>query len=132
MQFLIWSVVVVAYDLEILDIRPDHNLEDLRAKIFPYKRRKLDPAEAVSFALPARRKEKSLSSLVVNTPRVSPKTALTGRRSKATARKPLRGSSFSVEKQIKKDDDFASFISRETPTKQVKKSALFLIRQHCH
>lgn len=100
-------------------LRPDHNLEDLRAKIFPYKRRKLDPAEDVSsFALPARRKEKSLSSLVVNTPRVSPKTALTGRRSKATARKPLRGSSFSVEKQIKKDDDFASFISRETPIKQ--------------
>ncbi|XP_017238267.1 E3 ubiquitin protein ligase DRIP2 [Daucus carota subsp. sativus] len=100
-------------------LRPDHNLEDLRAKIFPYKRRKLDPSEDLSsFALPSRRKEKSLSSLVVNSPRVSSKTALTGRRSKAPVRKPLRGSSFSVEKQIKKEENFASFISRETPTKQ--------------
>ncbi|KAL1811607.1 hypothetical protein ACET3Z_021672 [Daucus carota] len=28
-------------------LRSDHNLEDLRAKIFPYKRRKPDPSEDV-------------------------------------------------------------------------------------
>ncbi|XP_017252477.1 E3 ubiquitin protein ligase DRIP2 [Daucus carota subsp. sativus] len=103
-------------------LRPDHILQDLRAKIFPYKRRKLDPPEAISsIALPERRKERSLSSLVVNTPKVSPKTALTGKRSKATARKSLRGSSFSVQKHVKKEEDYESdsesFNSRETLTK---------------
>lgn len=103
-------------------LRPDHILQDLRAKIFPYKRRKLDLTEAVSsIALPERRKERSLSSLVVNIPKVSPKTALTGKRSKATARKSLRGSSFSIQKQVKKEEDYGSdsesFNSRETLTK---------------
>lgn len=82
----------------------------------------MDPPEAISsIALPERRKERSLSSLVVNTPKVSPKTALTGKRSKATARKSLRGSSFSVQKHVKKEEDYESdsesFNSRETLTK---------------
>ncbi|KAK1399131.1 E3 ubiquitin protein ligase DRIP2 [Heracleum sosnowskyi] len=103
-------------------LRPDHILQDLRVKIFPYKRRKLNSPEAVSsIALPERRKERSLSSLVVDTPKVSPKTTLTGKRSKATARKSLRGSSFSIQKQVKKEEDYGSdsesFNSRETLTK---------------
>ncbi|XP_059625966.1 E3 ubiquitin protein ligase DRIP2 isoform X2 [Cornus florida] len=69
-------------------LRPDHNLQDVRAKIFPYKRRKVKaPEVASSVSLPVRRKERSLSSLVVSTPRVSTQTAMTGRRSKAVARK---------------------------------------------
>lgn len=85
--------------------RPDHNLQDVRAKVFPYKRRKVNALEIVpSVALPVRRKERSLSSLVVSTPRVSTQTGMTGRRSKSVARKSLQGSTFSIEKTPKKED----------------------------
>lgn len=89
-------------------LRPDHNLQDVRAKIFPFKRRKVNAPEVVpSIALPARRKERSLSSLVVSTPRVSTQATMTGRRSRAVARKAvaLQGSRFSIEKTIKKEGD---------------------------
>ncbi|KAL8148897.1 hypothetical protein AgCh_006051 [Apium graveolens] len=64
-----------------------------------------------------RRKESSLSSLVVNTPQVSPKTALTGKRSKATARKSLRSSSFSIQKQVKKEEDYGKVANRSKSSK---------------
>ncbi|KAD3068595.1 hypothetical protein E3N88_36475 [Mikania micrantha] len=63
-------------------LRPDHNLQDVRGKIFPSKRRVKAPEVVSSVILPLRRKERSLSSLVVCTPRVSPQTTLTGKRSK--------------------------------------------------
>ncbi|XP_059432239.1 E3 ubiquitin protein ligase DRIP2 [Corylus avellana] len=89
-------------------LRPDHSLQDVRAKIFPFKRRKVNAPEAVpSTTLPARRKERSLSSLVVSTPRVSTQATMTGRRSRAVSRKAsaLQGSRFSIEKLIKKEGD---------------------------
>lgn len=93
-------------------LRPDHSLQDVRAKIFPFKRRKVRAPEVVpSATLPARRKERSLSSLVVSTPRVSTQTTMmTGRRTKAVARKAsaLQGSSFLVERPIKKEEDSAA------------------------
>ncbi|RAL43476.1 hypothetical protein DM860_012617 [Cuscuta australis] len=86
-------------------LRADHNLQDVRAKIFPYKRRKVMAPEVLpSVVLPAKKKERSLSSLVVNTPRVSTQSGTTGRRSKSVARKSLRGSNFSIEKPIRKDE----------------------------
>ncbi|XP_042517976.1 E3 ubiquitin protein ligase DRIP2-like [Macadamia integrifolia] len=89
-------------------LRPDHNLNDVRAKIFPFKRRKVKAPEVVPpISLPVRRKERSLSSLVVSTPRMSAQTGLTGRRTKAVARKSttLRGSSFTIEDPVKKEED---------------------------
>ncbi|KAF5459338.1 hypothetical protein F2P56_023293 [Juglans regia] len=89
-------------------LRPDHNLQDVRTKVFPLKRRKVNAPEFVpSNTLPARRKERSLSSLVVSTPRVSNQATMTGRRSRAVARKAiaLKGSRFSIEKPIKKEED---------------------------
>ncbi|XP_042513522.1 E3 ubiquitin protein ligase DRIP2 [Macadamia integrifolia] len=89
-------------------LRPDHNLNDVRSKIFPLKRRKVKAPEVVpSISLPVRRKERSLSSLVVSTPRVSAQTGLTGRRTKAVARKSnaLRGSSFTIEDPVRKEED---------------------------
>ncbi|CAK9143791.1 unnamed protein product [Ilex paraguariensis] len=87
-------------------LRPDHKLQDVRAKIFPCKRRKVDPPEVVtSVTLPVRRKERSLSSLVISTPRVSTHTAMTRRRSKSIARKALQGTSFSTQKLVKKEAD---------------------------
>ncbi|KAI3801039.1 hypothetical protein L1987_29140 [Smallanthus sonchifolius] len=86
-------------------LRPDHNLQDVRGKIFPSKRIRVKAPEVVpSVTLPLRRKERSLSSLVVCTPRVSPQSPLTGKRSKGPPRKKPRVSSFSVDKSVKKED----------------------------
>lgn len=65
------------------------------------------PEVVPSVTLPVRRKERSLSSLVVSTPRVSSQSGMTGRRSKSIARKPLRGPTFSVEKLINKEEGSA-------------------------
>uniref|UniRef100_A0A2P2KMH0 Uncharacterized protein MANES_09G151900 n=1 Tax=Rhizophora mucronata TaxID=61149 RepID=A0A2P2KMH0_RHIMU len=93
--------------LPVEKLRPDHNLEDIRAKIFPYKRRKIKPPEVMMLvALPTKRKERSLSSLVVSAPKVPMQTGLTGRRSRAGARKAatLRGCSFASGEANKKED----------------------------
>ncbi|KAG2285860.1 hypothetical protein Bca52824_045464 [Brassica carinata] len=69
-------------------LRPDHILQDLRAKIFPLKRKRDKDLE---ITLPARRKERSISSLVVNTPRLSAQTGTTGKRTtKSLMRKDAR------------------------------------------
>lgn len=87
-------------------LRPDHSLQDVRGKIFPSKHTRVKAPEVVpSVTLPLRRKERSLSSLVVNTPRVSPQTNLTGKRSRVPPRKKPRGSTFSADKSVKKEDD---------------------------
>lgn len=68
-------------------LRPDNNLQDVRTKIFPLKRRKMKAPESVPLiSAPARRKERSLSSLVINTPPVSAQVSLSSR-TKAVARK---------------------------------------------
>ncbi|XP_038717594.1 E3 ubiquitin protein ligase DRIP2-like [Tripterygium wilfordii] len=93
--------------LPVEKLRPDHNLQDIRAKIFPLKRRKIKAPEITpSVAAPAKRKERSLSSLVVSAPKVSTQTGLTGRRTKAGARKAasLRGCGFIHELPIKKEE----------------------------
>ncbi|KAG2694044.1 hypothetical protein I3760_08G123200 [Carya illinoinensis] len=87
-------------------LRPDHNLQDLRVKIFPLKRRKVEgPVDTATSFLPVKRKERSLSSLVVGTPKGPMQIGLTGRRTKA-ARKAaaIRGYSFTVEESAKKED----------------------------
>ncbi|KFK42991.1 e3 ubiquitin protein ligase drip2-like [Arabis alpina] len=84
-------------------LRPDHNLQDLRAKIFPLKRKKVKAPEIVS--LPAKRKERSISSLVVNTPKVSAQAGTTGRRTKAVTRKESRGNARNVKKEESSGDD---------------------------
>lgn len=80
-------------------------MQDIRAKIFPFKRRKIQAPEIIpSISLPAKRKERSLSSLVVNTPKVPLHIGLTGKRTKGSGRKAaaLRGCGFFVED--KKED----------------------------
>ena len=84
--------------------RPDHNLQDIRAKIFPLKRRKVEAPEVTpTNSLPVKRKERSLSSLVVSTPKVPMQTGLTGRRTKAARKAAIRGG-FAVEEHTKKED----------------------------
>ncbi|KAF5741871.1 E3 ubiquitin protein ligase DRIP2-like isoform X1 [Tripterygium wilfordii] len=87
-------------------LRPDHSLQDLRAKIFPFKRKKVNaPQAAPSATLPARRKERSLSSLVASTPKVSSQGATDGNRIKTITRKAaaLRVSSSAMDKVTKEE-----------------------------
>lgn len=104
--------------------RPDHNLQDIRAKIFPLRRRKVNAPEVTTpVSLPAKRKERSLSSLVVSTPKVPMHTGLTGRRTKAVTRKAaaLRGCTFVVEGSVKREDFVEDHpVSSSSPESQVK------------
>ena len=95
------------YRCLLLLCRADHNLQDIRAKIFPYNRKKIKAPEVLSsVSLPTKRKERSLSSLVVSAPKVSMQTGFTGKRTKTTTRKAaaLRGCSFILEESIKKEE----------------------------
>ncbi|XP_039069285.1 E3 ubiquitin protein ligase DRIP2-like [Hibiscus syriacus] len=78
---------------------------------------------------PAKRKKRSRSSLVVSTPKVPMQRGLTGRRTKATARKRIadfRGCSFSVEGSPKKEDSAEDHPSGSTsPDSSNKISQLF-------
>ncbi|CAA3032242.1 E3 ubiquitin ligase DRIP2-like [Olea europaea subsp. europaea] len=86
-------------------LRPDHKLQDVRAKIFSSKRKVNTPEVVTPVQLPAKRKERSLSSLAISAPRVSAHSGMTGRRSKSIARKASRSSSFTIEKAVDKDED---------------------------
>ncbi|KAL5852876.1 hypothetical protein ACOSQ3_007994 [Xanthoceras sorbifolium] len=85
-------------------LRADNNLKDIRLKIFPSKRHNSNAPEAVSSVLlPPRRKERSLSSLVISTPKSHAKFSLTGRRLKPGPRKnpAVQESTFPVEEPVK-------------------------------
>ncbi|XP_011032394.1 PREDICTED: E3 ubiquitin protein ligase DRIP2-like [Populus euphratica] len=113
--------------LPVDKLRADHNLQDIRAKIFPFKRRKVKAPEIIpSIALPAKRKERSLSSLVVSTSKVPIQTGLTGRRYKAGARKAaaLRGCSFTVEESKNEDSAKDNLSSPGFPVKSIQKKRL--------
>ncbi|KAK4786373.1 hypothetical protein SAY86_003062 [Trapa natans] len=85
-------------------LRPDHILQDLRAKIFPFKGRKVNATLQPITNLPARRKERSLSSLVVNVPKASSQSVINCKRTKYATRKAVasQGSSF-IRKHIKEE-----------------------------
>ncbi|MED6202711.1 hypothetical protein PIB30_108265, partial [Stylosanthes scabra] len=109
--------------LPLQKLRPDHNLQDIRAKIFPFRRRKIEAPEVVtSITLPAKRKERSLSSLVVNAPKVSNQNGFTGKRTKTGTRKS--------EDSIKNeetcgDDNLGSLVadpSKKRPAEDTKNS----------
>lgn len=109
-MILLFSLKMLHAKLQpwFLIIRPDHSKQDVRSKIFPIKGKKVKEPEVVaaSVPLPAKRKERSLSSLVVNTPRVSAQTTMTGRRTKPTRKaSSMRSSSFSIEKTVKKEEE---------------------------
>jgi E3 ubiquitin-protein ligase DRIP len=103
------SILCFSYSCCALYFRADHSLQDVRSKLFPFKRKKIKAEEVPSpDSLPTKRKERSISSLVVNTPKVKP-TSLTGRRTRAVARKAaaaaLRGLGPVIEDPVKKEID---------------------------
>ncbi|KAJ9154217.1 hypothetical protein P3X46_027576 [Hevea brasiliensis] len=106
-------------------LRADHSVQDLKAKLFASKREKTKaPAvvpsvpKAVPLApLAGRRKEISLSSLVVSTPKAAAKSVLPRKRLKCIARKSpdVRESILAEELLVKKVDDcYESLSSPET------------------
>lgn len=111
--------------------RADHNLQDLRIKIFPSKRRNLDAPDSVSSVpLPARRKEISLSSLAITTPKSPVKSSSSGRRSKLVPKKTLVQEEYTspIEEPIKDVEDPPELSSeplcRNTQTKRQVKEAM--------
>ncbi|PON40147.1 E3 ubiquitin protein ligase DRIP [Parasponia andersonii] len=72
-------------------VQADHNLQDLRAKLFPSEIKNGNKAnEALpSSPLPAKRKERSLSSLSVTAPRASVQPCMTGRRNYSGRKNPV-------------------------------------------
>ncbi|KAM0884408.1 hypothetical protein ACQ4PT_031006 [Festuca glaucescens] len=66
-------------------LRPDHNIQSIRNKVFPRKT-EVDSSKVPNITSPAKRKERSLSSLVVETPKIATQTSLTGHRTKAVRR----------------------------------------------
>ncbi|CAA6667264.1 unnamed protein product [Spirodela intermedia] len=95
-------------------LRPDHNLQDVRAKLFPLKRRRINIPEVAPVTLPIRRKERSLSSLVVSTPRMATQSSLTGRRTKATPRKATGSHGDPIRKEDNSEEQPESTSSAET------------------
>ena len=92
----------------MLNYRVDHNVQDLRAKLFPSKIKKAVAPEAVPVVpLLGKRKERSLSSLGVSTPSVSAQSGLIGRRLKSAARKrhSLQESTHSVDRPVNEVED---------------------------
>lgn len=108
-------------------------MEDLRAKIFPLKRRKVTAPELLpSTTLPMRRKERSLSSLVIDTPKLSSQNTVAGTRTKLASRK-AQGCD-TIERHVKEEQDSAPESSSSQDTlrkftrsiKQVKKKVFLL------
>ncbi|KAM0906962.1 hypothetical protein ACQ4PT_016438 [Festuca glaucescens] len=89
-------------------LRADHSLQDVRSKIFPFKRKKIKAEDAASpISPPSKIKERSISSLVVPTPRLTP-TGSTGRRSRVVTRKAaaaLRGIGPTTDNPVKNEND---------------------------
>ncbi|XP_015876496.1 E3 ubiquitin protein ligase DRIP2 isoform X2 [Ziziphus jujuba] len=102
-------------------LRADHSLQDLRAKLFPSKRKRDNPTDDLpSASYPAKRKERSLSSLVISEPRASTQPSrMTGRRKNPTRKNlTVRTSSLSVESPVRKEDDsLKNFSSPEAVNK---------------
>ncbi|VAI36414.1 unnamed protein product [Triticum turgidum subsp. durum] len=99
-------------------LRADHSLQDVRSKIFPSKRKKIKVEDVASpDSPPNKRKERSISSLVVHTPRLTP-TGSTGRRTKVVTRKAaasLHSLGPTVDNPVKKENSDKSAHSSSLP-----------------
>ncbi|VAI21631.1 unnamed protein product [Triticum turgidum subsp. durum] len=99
-------------------LRADHSLQDVRSKIFPFKRKKIKAEDVASpDSPPNKRKERSISSLVVHTPRLTP-TGSTGRRTKVVTRKAaaaLHSLGPTVDNPVKKENSDKSAHSSSLP-----------------
>ncbi|XP_042454536.1 E3 ubiquitin protein ligase DRIP2-like isoform X2 [Zingiber officinale] len=114
-------------------LRPDHNLQDIRAKIFPSKQSKVEaPEEIPTPILPVKRKEKSLSSLVVSTSHVVTRTCSSGRQTKTASKRVVtaRGLSSSTDASSEKDDNTVNnYVEKSSSNEKMSKA---LKRKQAH
>lgn len=92
----------------IKKLRPDHSLQSLREKVFPFEKENSKALKASSSVrLPSKGKEISLSSLVASAPKVSMQASVTGKRTKTRTRKvvAIRGCDFIHEGSITKKEE---------------------------
>ncbi|KAG6538952.1 hypothetical protein ZIOFF_004104 [Zingiber officinale] len=112
---------------------PDHNLQDIRAKIFPSKQSKVEaPEEIPTPILPVKRKEKSLSSLVVSTSHVVTRTCSSGRQTKTASKRVVtaRGLSSSTDASSEKDDNTVNnYVEKSSSNEKMSKA---LKRKQAH
>jgi E3 ubiquitin-protein ligase DRIP len=85
--------------------------------LFPAKA-EVDAFEAPTITLPAKRKERSISSLV-ETPKMATQSTLTGRRTKA-ARRAITSQTFSLGKLPNKYEDCDQKTEEASPPKSTK------------
>jgi E3 ubiquitin-protein ligase DRIP len=100
-------VLISCFNL-LLICRADHNVQDLKAKLFPTGRKKIKSPEAMpSVPWPGKRKERSLSSLGVSATRLSAPPGLIGKRIKSAARKflVLQESTLFVDDPFNREED---------------------------
>ncbi|XP_020587163.1 E3 ubiquitin protein ligase DRIP2-like isoform X2 [Phalaenopsis equestris] len=97
-------------------LRPDHNLEVIRTKILPYKRRKFNAPKVLRLTtLPIRRKERSLSSLVDATPEIRTQTGFReGTKAAANGASTLRGLNSLNDEHAKKSGDNSEHIKENS------------------
>ncbi|PQQ09250.1 E3 ubiquitin protein ligase DRIP2 [Prunus yedoensis var. nudiflora] len=100
----------------------DRNVQDITPKLFPSEREQVKAPSVSGVTLPAKRKERYLSSLVISTPRVSSSSEMSGRRRYPTRRSfTLRGS-LSIQEPEKKEEDF---LERLNSSGTLKKDAVY-------
>ncbi|XP_074558851.1 E3 ubiquitin protein ligase DRIP2-like isoform X2 [Curcuma longa] len=109
-------------------LRPDHNLQDIKTKIFPPKRSKIEALEEISTPMiPIKRKEKSLSSLVVSTSHIATQTCSTGRRTKAVAKRAVNARDLrrSTNESSEKDDNIVDkYVEKSNSIEKMRKVSL--------
>ena len=97
--------------------RDDPKIQAIRDHAFPPKA-EVDASEAPSTTLPAKIKERSISSLV-ETPKMATQTTLTGRRTKA-ARRTITSQTFSLGKLPNKSEDRYQMAEKASALKSTK------------
>ncbi|VAI21734.1 unnamed protein product [Triticum turgidum subsp. durum] len=98
-------------------LRADISIQAIRNYLFPPKA-DVDAFEAPTITLPAKRKERSISSLV-ETPKMSTQSTLTGRRTKA-ARRTITSQTFSLGKLPNKSEDRYQMAEKASALKSTK------------
>ncbi|CAM8959321.1 unnamed protein product [Rhodiola kirilowii] len=109
-------------------LRPDHNLRELRAKIFRSRRIQAQSTYIEPEPLSAshvRRKERSLSSLGANAPQIRSGPGLTGKRMKLLTRRSnhIESSSFLEKSNKKKDNNHKDLQKRSSSNEVLHKSS---------
>ncbi|KAE8769598.1 Polycomb group RING finger protein 3 [Hordeum vulgare] len=98
-------------------LRADISIQAIRNNLFPPKS-EVDAVEAPTITLPAKRKERSISSLV-EIPKVATQSTLTGRRTKA-ARRTIISHKFSLGKLPNKSEDRNQTVEKALALKSTK------------